>query len=355
MMQENSQEKIGVLLLNLGGPETLDDVRPFLFNLFSDPDIIRLPFRFLQKPIARLISNRRHKKSGGYYAQIGGGSPLRKITDEQAQALETEIRARGLDARVYVAMRYWHPFTEEALAEIERDGITRLIVLPLYPQFSISTTGSSLNRMNELVKGNGLAALRTSVICTWQNDDQYIRALAGMIKEELAKFSNQSVQGTHIIFSAHSVPVSYVEKYGDPYLRYTEETLRLLMSHIGADRPHMLAFQSKVGPVKWLEPSTDTAIRKLAAEGVSQMLLVPVSFVSEHIETLYELDILYRNVADEVGVKEYRRVPALNCQPDFIAALASLVERELAADKSKSICPHYNIPCQSTPLCKISK
>ena len=145
-----SAEKIGVLLLNLGGPETLDAVRPFLFNLFSDPDIIRLPFQFMQKPIAWLIANRRHKKSGGYYSQIGGGSPLRKITDEQAQALESELQARGIGARVYVAMRYWHPFTETALEQIKNDGITRLIVLPLYPQFSISTTGSSLNRINEI-------------------------------------------------------------------------------------------------------------------------------------------------------------------------------------------------------------
>lgn len=198
---------------------------------------------------------------------------------------------------------------------------------------------------------------KTSVICTWQNDAGYIKALSSMVKEELGNFSNQSVQGTHIIFSAHSVPVSYVEKYGDPYLRYTEETVRLVMEHIGVDRPHMLSFQSKVGPVKWLEPSTDSAIRKLAAEGVSQMLLVPVSFVSEHIETLYELDILYRNVADEVGVKEYRRVPALNCQPEFIAALANLVEKELQTETEsvENICPYYSVNCQSTPLCKISK
>ncbi len=355
--ETNSQEeKIGVLLLNLGGPETLDDVRPFLFNLFSDPDIIRLPFRFMQKPIAWLISSRRHKKSGGYYSQIGGGSPLRKITDEQAQALEADLNARGIGAQVYVAMRYWHPFTEEAFTEIKRDGISRLIVLPLYPQFSISTTGSSLNRMNEITHSNGLADLPTSVICTWQNDGDYIKALAGMVKEELAKFSNQAVQGTHIIFSAHSVPVSYVEKYGDPYLRYIEETVRNVMEQIGADRPQMLSFQSKVGPVKWLEPSTDTAIRRLAAEGVSQMLLVPVSFVSEHIETLYELDILYRDVANEVGVKEYRRVPALNCQPDFIAALANLVEKELqTAAGRKPVCPYYSVHCQPTPLCKINR
>jgi ferrochelatase len=348
-----NEERIGVLLLNLGGPETLDDVRPFLFNLFADPDIIRLPFRFMQKPLAWLISTQRHKKSSGYYAQIGGGSPLRKITDEQAQALESELNQRGLEARVYVAMRYWHPFTEEALEQIERDRITHLVALPLYPQFSISTTGSSLNRMNEIIRESGSKPLRTSVICSWQTDANYIQALARMIKEELARLADQEPQNTTIVFSAHSVPVRYIEE-GDPYLEYTRQTVKLVMEQIGSARPHTLSFQSKVGPVKWLRPSTEEAIRKLAGEGVSQMLLVPISFVSEHIETLYELDILYKNVADEVGIKEYARVPALNCRADFIAALADLVQRELSAEvqDAKNLCPYYSVLCQPTPICK---
>ncbi|HJQ71230.1 MAG TPA: ferrochelatase [Blastocatellia bacterium] len=329
---KQDQDRIGVLLFNLGGPETLADVKPFLYNLFSDPDIIRLPWRALQKPLAWIISTSRHKKSRGYYAQIGGGSPLRKITDEQARALEGALARRGVEAKAYVGMRYWKPFTEEAIAQIEADGIKRLVVLPLYPQFSISTTGSSLNLMKAIFAENGARGLRVSVIESWQDDPRYINALARMVREELAAFPDQSPSATHVVFSAHSVPVSYIEA-GDPYLDQTRQTVGLVMKQIGEDRPHTLSFQSKVGPVKWLRPSTDETIRRLAAEGVSQVLLVPVSFVSEHIETLYELDILYRHVAEETGLRHYRRVPALNCEPDFIDALANLVEREVLSDE----------------------
>jgi protoporphyrin/coproporphyrin ferrochelatase len=349
----NHKERIGILLFNLGGPETLNDVRPFLFNLFADPDIIRLPFRFMQKPLAWFISTQRQKKSSSYYEAIGGGSPLRKITDQQARALENELNKRGVDSRVYVAMRYWHPFTEETFEQIERDGITHLVVLPLYPQFSISSTGSSLNRMRTVIKEKGLNSMRASVICSWQDDTNYINSLAGMVKEELAKFANQDPSATTIIFSAHSIPVRYVEE-GDPYLDYTRQTFNLVMEKVGTHYPHTLSFQSRVGPVKWLRPSTEETIRRLAGEGVSQTLMVPISFVSEHSETLYEMDILYKEVADELGIKEYRRVPALNCRPDFIAALANLVQRELTPEVqgAKNLCPHYSVICQPTPICK---
>lgn len=325
-----AEERIGVLLFNLGGPETLADVRPFLFNLFSDPDIIRLPWRRLQKPLAWLISRSRHRKSSGYYKQIGGGSPLRRITDEQARDLEHALSSRGLAAKVYVGMRYWHPFLEETLDRIRRDRVTHVVVLPLYPQFSISTTGSSLNRMNALLSANGQET-RLSVIRSWQDDPRYIAALAASIGEELERFTDQDTSRTHIVFSAHSVPVRYIEE-GDPYLEHTHLTVRLAMARLGEDRPHCLSFQSKVGPVKWLRPSTDETIRRLASEGARQVLLVPVSFVSEHIETLYELDILYRHVAEEVGIEEYRRVAALNCRPDFITALAEMVMEKIEGE-----------------------
>ena len=320
------EERVGVLLFNLGGPETLDDVRPFLFNLFSDPDIIRLPWRALQKPIAWLISKQRYKLSRGYYQKIGGGSPLRRITDEQARALEQELALRNIKAQAYVGMRYWQPLLEDAIEAIRRDEITHLVVLPLYPQFSISTTGSSLNRMNALIGANGAAARRVSVIEQWHDDPGYLDALTAAIVEELAGFPDQDRSHIHVVFSAHSVPVRYIEE-GDPYLDQIKQTVNSVMDRLGSDRPHSLSFQSKVGPVKWLRPSTDETIRKLASEGESQLLLVPVSFVSDHIETLYELDILYRHVAEEVGIAHYRRVPALNCRPDFIEALADLVHR----------------------------
>jgi ferrochelatase len=322
----STDQRIGVLLFNLGGPETLAEVRPFLFNLFSDPDIIRLPWRALQKPLAWLISTQRYRLSRGYYEQIGGGSPLRRITNEQARALEQGLASRNIVARAYVGMRYWRPFLEDAIEAIRRDQVTHLVVLPLYPQFSISTTGSSLNRMNELISANGAAASRVSVIKQWHDDANYLDSLTASIVEELARFPGQDPSRTHIVFSAHSVPVRYIEE-GDPYLDQTRETVSSVMQRLGSTLPHSLSFQSKVGPVKWLRPSTDEMIRKLAVDGVSQLLLVPVSFVSEHIETLYELDILYRHVAEEVGIAHYRRVPALNCRSDFIGALAGLVER----------------------------
>ena len=329
MKRENSPlDRIGVLLFNLGGPETLEDVRPFLYNLFSDPDIIRLPWKPMQKPLAWLISTQRYKKSRGYYEQIGGGSPLRRITDEQASALQTELANRGTPARVYVGMRYWKPFIEDALDQIARDDIRRLIVLPLYPQYSVSTTGSSLNKMNALLKERRQDGFKTSIIESWQSQPQYVTALARTVTEELSQCSDIDSGRTHILFSAHSVPVSYIES-GDPYLDQIQETVKSVMCEVGSDQPHSLSFQSKVGPVKWLEPSTDQAIRQLARDEVSQVLLVPVSFVSEHIETLYELDILYKDLAAEVGIAHYRRAPALNCRPDFIEALASLVEDAL--------------------------
>ena len=328
MSNQSDLQRIGVLLFNLGGPETLEEVRPFLFNLFSDPDIIRLPWSGLQKPLAWLIATQRYQLSRSYYEQIGGGSPLRKITDEQARALERALASRNIAARAYVGMRYWHPFLEDALDQIRRDQITDLVVLPLYPQFSISTTGSSLNRMNALISADGDVAGRVSVIEKWHDDPQYLDAMAAATSEELSQFPEQDHSRIHILFSAHSVPVRYIDE-GDPYLDQTRETVRGVMKLLGRGRPHSLSFQSKVGPVKWLGPSTDETIRKLAGEGVSQLLLVPVSFVSEHIETLYELDILYRHVAEEVGIAHYRRVPALNCRPDFIGALAGLVEKAL--------------------------
>jgi len=324
---ESNQERIGVLLFNLGGPETLEDVRPFLYNLFADPDIIRLPWRFLQKPLAWMISTQRYKKSRGYYEKIGGGSPLRRITDEQARALEAALAKRNINARAYVAMRYWKPFTEEALEQIMRDGISHLVVLPLYPQFSVSSTGSSLNRMNAVISEKGYRLPATSIVCSYEDDEGYITALAATVAEKLAEFPDPD--GAHILFSAHSIPVRYV-KEGDPYLEHTERTVELVMQRLGKHRPYTLSFQSKVGPVEWLTPATDATVRRLAGEGVEQLLMVPVSFVSEHSETLYEMDLLYGELAAEVGIKHYLRVPTMNCREDFIDALARLVERALS-------------------------
>jgi ferrochelatase len=317
--------RLGVLLFNLGGPEKLADVRPFLYNLFSDPEIVRLPFPILQRPLAWLISTARRRKSAGYYAQIGGGSPLRRITEAQGQALEDELARRGVAAHVYVGMRYWHPFTSEALEQIINAGISELVILPLYPQFSVSTTGSSLKDfIAALDARGGLHNIRRRYITRWHDHEGYTSAFASAIKAEISKFPDPTPENVHLLFSAHSVPQSYIER-GDPYLRHIEETVALLTERLGGGSPAHLSFQSKVGPVKWLEPSTADKLRELRAQGAEQVLAIPISFVSDHIETLYELDILYRNLAEEIGIREYRRVPALNCDPAFIRALADLV------------------------------
>lgn len=316
--------RVGVLLLNLGGPEQLDDVRPFLYNLFSDPEIIRLPIPWLQKPLAWMIANSRAKKSQENYKQIGGGSPLRRITEEQAQALQEELRQKGQDAQVYIGMRYWYPFTEEAIARIKRDNIQELVILPLYPQFSISTSGSSFRLLDQLWQDDpSLNDIDYTVIPSWYSRPGYLRAMADLIAQQLDQYENPN--DVHIFFSAHGVPVSYVEEAGDPYQREIEECTALIMKTLNRPNAHTLAYQSRVGPVEWLKPYTEDAIAELADQKIQNLLVVPISFVSEHIETLQEIDIEYREVAEEAGIHNFQRVPALNTHPIFIADLADMV------------------------------
>ncbi|KAG2491943.1 hypothetical protein HYH03_009676 [Edaphochlamys debaryana] len=322
-------DKVGVLLLNLGGPERLSDVKPFLYNLFADPDIIRLPqtVKFLQPLLATIISTLRAPKSAEGYKAIGGGSPLRKITDEQAEALAAALRAKGQAADVYVGMRYWHPYTEEALEDIKRDGVTRLVILPLYPQFSISTSGSSLRLLESLFRSDAaLKSLRHTVIPSWYQRRGYVCAMVDLMVQELAKFRDR--ENVEIFFSAHGVPKSYVEEAGDPYKEEMEECVRLIMEELrarGHANSYTLAYQSRVGPAEWLKPYTDESIRQLGARGVKSMLAVPISFVSEHIETLEEIDMEYRELAEESGIRNWGRVPALNTNDAFIGDLADAV------------------------------
>jgi ferrochelatase len=322
--------RVGVLLLNLGGPDQLDDVRPFLFNLFSDPEIIRLPFVWLQKPLAWLISTSRARKSQENYKTIGGGSPLRRITEEQAQALQASLQRKGQDAQVYIGMRYWHPFTEEAIARIKRDGIEKLVILPLYPQFSISTSGSSFRLLEKLWQEDpSLNRIDYTVIPSWYQRSGYLQAMAQLIAQELDHSANPDQ--AHIFFSAHGVPVSYVEEAGDPYQQEIEECTALIMQTLNRPNPYTLAYQSRVGPVEWLKPYTEEAIADLAAQGVDNLVVVPISFVSEHIETLQEIDIEYRELAEEAGIHHFQRVPALDTHPVFIEDLANLVVDALNA------------------------
>jgi ferrochelatase len=331
---ETAMGRVGVLLLNLGGPDELDDVGPFLFNLFSDPEIIRIPFRGLQKPLAWLISTLRTKKSQENYRQIGGGSPLRRITEAQGQALQEQLNSKGEDARIYIGMRYWHPFTEEAIARLKRDAIDRLVILPLYPQFSISTSGSSFRLLERLWQEDpALNKIEYTVIPSWYQQPGYLQAMAQLIAQELDSLPNPDQ--VHIFFSAHGVPVSYVEEAGDPYQKEIEDCTALIMQTLNRPNPHTLAYQSRVGPVEWLKPYTEDAIKELGAAGIENLLVVPVSFVSEHIETLEEIDIEYREIAEEAGIHNFNRVPALNTHPVFIEALADLVVDALNAPSLK--------------------
>jgi ferrochelatase len=320
--------RVGVLLLNLGGPEQLDDVRPFLFNLFSDPEIIRLPFPWLQKPLAWLISTLRFQKSQENYRQIGGGSPLRQITEAQGQALEERLLETGREANIYIGMRYWHPFTEEAIAAIKRDRVKQLVILPLYPHFSISTSGSSFRVLEEIWKQDPtLRQIEYTLVPSWYDDPDYIQAMVDLIVQELDKYPKGD--RVHLFFSAHGVPQSYVEEAGDPYQQEIEECTRLIMKALNRPNDYTLAYQSRVGPVEWLKPYTEDALKELGEKGVKDLLVIPISFVSEHIETLQEIDIEYREVAEEAGIENFQRVPALNTHPIFINSLAKLVNESL--------------------------
>jgi ferrochelatase len=319
--------KVGVLLFNLGGPETLRDVKPFLYRLFSDPEIIHVKFSPLRKAIAYTIATLRRKTSEGYYNQIGGGSPLRRLTEEQARALADELKRRGRDVETFVGMCTWHPFLFEAVDKIDEANIDSLVILPLFPQYSVTTTGSGFAVLRRLIdKHPQFKKLDVQWICSWADQPTYIESFVQAIQRELGKFKDR--EKVHLLFSAHSIPESYVRN-GDPYLEQTKETVELIMDRLDRRNPYQLSFQSKIGPVKWLEPFTSDVIVELGKQGVDDVLVIPVSFVSEHIETLYELDILFRKVAADAGVENFRRVPALNSDPTFIKALADIVESTL--------------------------
>ncbi|HEY9648474.1 MAG TPA: ferrochelatase [Chroococcidiopsis sp.] len=320
--------RVGVLLLNLGGPDKLEDVRPFLYNLFADPEIIRLPSPLLQAPLAWLISTLRAKKSQENYKKIGGGSPLRRITEAQAQALRERLESDGHAVSVYIGMRYWHPFTEAAIAQIKQDKIEELVILPLYPQFSISTSGSSFRLLEQLWNSDpALPAIKYTLVPSWYSHPGYLQAMAGLIARTLDQL--EQPEQAHVFFSAHGVPVSYVEEAGDPYQREIEDCAALIMKTLNRPNAYTLAYQSRVGPVEWLQPYTDEAIEKLAEEGVKHLVVVPISFVSEHIETLEEIDMEYREVAEHAGIETFARVPAPDTDPTFINALADLVMQAL--------------------------
>lgn len=312
-IQENNT--IAVVLLNLGGPEKLTDVEPFLYNLFSDRLIIRLGPWFMQKPIARWIAWRRAPKSQSYYEKIGGGSPLKQITANQGQALAGYLKGAG-SFQVFMAMRYWRPFAEETITQITQAGIKKVVALTLYPHYSIATTGSSLA---DLRHHAGHADLELTEIAAWPEEPHYIACLAQGILEMVKALGGDD--GLRVMYSAHSLPVKFIRE-GDPYLDHLKATIAKVEAITGL--AGTLCFQSRSGPVEWLAPSTPDTITALAAKGCTGIVVVPISFVSDHVETLCEIDIIYRQQAEELGLR-FARTASLNLQPGFIAGLGELV------------------------------
>jgi len=302
----------------MGGPDTLADVEPFLFNLFSDRRIIRLsPFPFLQKFIASKIAKKRAPKSCEAYKLIGGGSPQKRLTTNQGTALAKSLSAHGTFP-VKMAMRYWTPRADETLREFAKAGINKLVALSLYPHYSKATGGSSLIDLRRAI-AESPHHFDLAEISSWPCEPQYIDCLAEDIKAGLAELPNN--EKTVVVYSAHSLPVKFIEE-GDPYLEQINETIAAIELKTGIKG--RLCFQSRSGPVRWLSPSTPEMLETLAAEGAHDLLMVPISFVSDHVETLYEIDILYRKHAASMGMK-LRRIPGLNDRPAFIAALRQLV------------------------------
>jgi len=331
-------ERIAVILLNLGGPDSLDAVEPFLYNLFSDPDIIDFPGSFLfRKRLAKLISTRRAPMVQKQYAQIGGKSPIKDFTLRQAELLEARLNER-LPAKVLVAMRYWNPSTDHAIDAVISEGIEKVVLLPLYPQFSKATTVSSTKEWEKRTRERGLAdSLDVTRVDHYHTDDKYVQAIVERINEGLARFQPEIRGQVQIVFSAHGTPMKLVRQ-GDPYSDHIKATVAAVMEQGEYSQPHTLCYQSKVGPLKWLEPSTPDTVQRLAAEGVRHMLIVPIAFTSDHLETLFELNIEYRRVAKEAGVEQYEVTEGLNDSPTFIEAMAELVFEKLGiASEAKRV------------------
>lgn len=305
--------KTAVVLFNLGGPDSPDAVEPFLFNLFNDPAIIGVP-NPLRWMIAKLVSRRRAPIAREIYAQIGGRSPLVPETEKQARALETAL---GGEYRCFIAMRYWHPFTEEAVAAVKQWGAERIVLLPLYPQFSTTTSRSSIRRWRQEAKRQGLDR-PTEIVCCYPTEPGMIRAMAELTTKGLAEAGS----GARVLFSAHGLPKKVVDK-GDPYPLHVAQTAQAV-ADTAKLADWVVCYQSRVGPLEWIGPSTEAELERAAADKVP-VVVVPIAFVSEHSETLVELDIEYRHKAEHLGIPAYVRVPALGDHPAFIDGLVKLV------------------------------
>jgi ferrochelatase len=319
------KKKIGVVLFQLGGPDSADAVEPFLYNLFCDPDIIDFfGAWFARRPLARYIARNRAGVVREHYNDIGGHSPIRLLTERQASALEKALAPR-LDAKCFIAMRYWHPLSVEAAAQVKAWNAQELVLLPLYPQYSFATSSSSLKEWKRVYHPDGNAP-RVHTVEQFFENPLYIQSVAERIALTLTHYDEPD--SAHIVFSAHGLPLSLIER-GDPYARQVEETVRLVMARGRWKNAHTLCYQSKVGRRKWLSPSLIDTIDKLARAGEKNMIVVPIAFVTEHIETLHEINIEAREQAEHLGVTQFEMMPAVGDSPTFISALAGVVLRSL--------------------------
>ena len=325
-----------VLLFNLGGPDDLASVEPFLVNLFSDREIIELPFGAALQPLmARLIARLRGPSVRRNYQRIGGGSPQLRITRAQAAALEERLNAAPGDAapyRVFIAMRYSKPGVDEALGAITAAGIRRIVTLTLFPHYSKATTGSSRNEFERVLRRPRWSTSRFTVthIDRYPDDRRYLDAMTETVRRAWLKIPDNRRERAVILFSAHGLPQKFIDQ-GDPYVEHIEATRRGILMRLGVANRQELAYQSRTGPVKWLGPGTEETLVELARDGVRDVLVVPLSFVSDHIETLYEVDLLFAEAAQKAGITGYYRPEALNTEPLFIDALAGLVSDHITA------------------------
>ena len=314
--------RVAVILFNLGGPDCPAAIKPFLLNLFRDPAILRVP-PFIRPILARVIARARVKPATENYAILGGKSPLLELTQEQAVALDGALAGSGIEAKCFIAMRYWHPFSDEAAAAVKVWNPDEVLLLPLYPQFSTTTTGSSLIAWRQAAVQAGLAK-QVTTLCCWFADAGYIAATAAIVRRALDAARAESSFPVRVLFSAHGLPETIVQR-GDPYQYQVETTVAgvvVALAEPGLD--HVVCYQSRATPQKWLDPSTEVVIEQAAKDKVA-VLVVPIAFVSEHSETLVELDVEYRELAEKEGVPGYYRAPAQNSDAGFIAALAALV------------------------------
>jgi ferrochelatase len=314
-----------VVLLQLGGPDTLDAVQPFLYNLFVDPDIIDLPGAFLfRKALARFISTRRAPKVQELYKNIGGGSPILKETRQQAQSLRELLARKGRDIPVEIAMRYWHPLTEETVKKLLSDGIKEVILLPLYPHYSKATTASSVREWERVVRFLGADNISSRLIDPYFDHPLYIRSLVERVEQAIQRVPRDERSKVHLVFSAHGTPMKLVRD-GDPYSKHIRRTYELVVEKGNFGLPHQLCFQSKIGPQKWLEPSLTQTIESLGAQGVTHIIVNPLAFVTDHIETLSEINIEARHEAHNRGITYFDMTESLTTSKLFIECLAELV------------------------------